>query len=245
MRGVRSSLLELCAPAAPPAPAAEGFPGLDAGKLHEAVPELGAETAVLAFLMGASAPGAGLLWVREDAAAFEQGEPYAPGLSGTGLECKSIVLVRAAKRLDALWAAEEGLKRPGLRVLLELGARGKPLDLTATRRLSLAAENTGATALVLRGDAARLAPPSAAWTRWRIAAAPSLSAHRDEIGAPALLARLTRHRGGLRPQQFILEWTGHGYRAIESADGETMGGDLAPALVDGSDRPQRDRRAVA
>lgn len=222
---------------------------MEAGRLHEAVPALGGETAALAFLIGASAAAGLLLWVREGAAAAEHGEVYAPGLAQFGLDPARLLMVCAGKRLDALWAAEEGLKRPGARVLLELGPRGKPLDLTATRRLSLAAEATGATALVLRGDAARAAPPSSAWTRWHVAPAPSLGAHRDEIGAPVIAARLTRHRGGVRPQDFVLEWSGHGFRTFDSTNNETVGGDLAAAFVDGSDHAPQTRagarRAVA
>lgn len=238
MRGVRPFSL-LAAPPERPLPPGEGFPRLEAGRLHEAIPAAHAETAALAFLIGASAPSGLLLWVREDAAGAEYGEAYAPGLAQFGVDPGRLLLVRAGKRLEALWAAEEGLKWGG-RVLLELGARGKPLDLTATRRLSLAAAATGATALALRGDAGRQAPPSSAWTRWRISSAPSRAPQRDEIGAPALAASLVRHRGGVRAQDYVLEWTGHGYRAVE-----TMGVDLAPAAIDGPDRSARDRRAVA
>lgn len=217
---------------------------LEPGRLHEAVPVLGSETAGLAFLIGASAPSGLLVWVREGTAAAEHGEAYAAGFAAFGIAPAQVLVVCASKRLEALWAAEEGLKRPSVRVLLELGARGKPLDLTASRRLSLAAEASGASALVLRGDAGRAAPPSSAWTRWQVSSAPSLGAHRDEIGAPVIAARLTRHRGGVRPQDFILEWSGHGFRALES-NHEEVGGGLAPAFVDGSDRTPEEHRAVA
>jgi protein ImuA len=63
---------------------------------------------------------------------------------------------------------EEGLQRPGLAAVI-----GQPasLDLTAGRRLQLAAEGSGTLCVVLT-DAA-MAGAGVATTRWRVAAAPS------------------------------------------------------------------------
>lgn len=230
------------------------LPRLSAGRVHEAFPAWGGEGAALLFLLGASVPAGQTVWVREAAASAEHGELYAPGLSALA-DPASVLLVRAQKRVEALWAAEEALKRPGARVLLELGARGKPIDLTATRRLSLVAEAHGASALLLRGDCGRpefmrAAPTSSAWTRWRIAPAPSHTLHRDEIGAPALTAELMRHRGGVRPRTLDLEWSDDGFRIAQSRRAantnanEALGGDLAPALGDGPADQNWPRRAV-
>ncbi len=228
------------------------LPRLAAGRVHEAFPAWGGEGTALFFLLGASSPARWTVWVREAAASAEHGELYAPGFSALA-DPASILLVRAQKRVEALWAAEEALKRPGVRVLLELGARGKPIDLTATRRLSLAAEAHGASALILRGDCGRpefmrAAPTSSAWTRWRIAPAPSRTPHRDEIGAPSLTAELMRHRAGVRPRTLDLEWSDDGFRIAESrsaaSSNEALGGDLAPATVNGSADQDGRRRAV-
>jgi protein ImuA len=98
---------------------------------------------------------------------------------------------------------EAGLRsgRPG-------AVLGEPraLDLTAGRRLQLAARAGGVTCLVLHaGENGREA--SAAVTRWRVAAAPS----RPPDGLPGLGAArwrvaLERCRGGV-PQEWLLEWS--------------------------------------
>ncbi len=167
------------------------FPFPSLGHLHEAIPAApGDETKASAFLAGIarqiSPPGGVLLWVAEQAFGAEHGELYTPGLAGFGFDPGNVILVRARARLDALWAAEQGLKRQGIIVLLELGARGRALDLTLTRRLALAAKSEGSTALIVRGDLTH-APrtPSAAWTRWQIA-----DALKDATLMPASSPRL-------------------------------------------------------
>ncbi len=101
---------------------------------------------------------------------------YGPGLAALGLDPARLVLVRARRDAEILWAMEEGLRAPGIAAVVgEIGA----LDPVASRRLQLAAEHSGVTALVLRrwrsGAAAQRERnrPNAAATRWRIAALPS------------------------------------------------------------------------
>ena len=83
-------------------------------------------------------------------------------------------------------------------------SRPRHLDLTATRRLMLFAERSGVTVLLLRGVSAET--PSAAATRWRIAAAPSTPLEADAPGAPAFAADLVRRRGGAPSPGWRLEW---------------------------------------
>jgi protein ImuA len=101
---------------------------------------------------------------------------YGPGLAAHGFDPARLVLVRARRDDDLLWAMEEGLRAPGVTAVVgEISA----LAAVASRRLQLAAERSGVTALLLRrwrsGDeAARQRDlPSAAATRWRITALPS------------------------------------------------------------------------
>ncbi|GAB6855173.1 ImuA family protein [Asaia astilbis] len=75
----------------------------------------------------------------------------------------------------------------------------EPLSLTASRRLTLAAEASGVTCFLLHRHE-HFIPPSACWTRWRIGAAPSDPVR---IGKRALLSypepfslTLMRCRGG-------------------------------------------------
>ncbi|MGE3249291.1 MAG: ImuA family protein [Hyphomonadaceae bacterium] len=244
MRKPAHALL-LAAPAKVETPERKGFFGLiPPARLHEAIPQTSADAPRAGFLLAAlaktlKAPGAPLLWVREAEVGGEGGELYAPGFAQLGLSLADLILVRARKRADALWAAEQGLKREGALTLLELGARGRDIDLTATRRLALAAESNGATALMMRGDLAGASAPSAAWTRWSIARAPARCAHANEIGPLSMTASLIRDRGGAHHARFFLEWSEdeHALRA------EALGGDLAEAFAGGPARAPRLRRA--
>src|SRR5215472_5303127 len=101
---------------------------------------------------------------------------YGPGLAAHGLDPSRLVLVRASRDAEILWAMEEGLRAPGIAAVVgEVGT----LATVASRRLQLAAERSGITAFLLRrwrdgGQAAReRILPNAAVTRWRIAALPS------------------------------------------------------------------------
>ena len=125
---------------------------------------------------------------------------YGPGLAAHGLDPRRVVLVRASRDAEILWAMEEGLRAPGIvAVVGEVGT----LPAVASRRLQLAAERSGIIAFLLRrwregGQAAReRVLPNAAITRWRIAALPSRS-HRGEpgVGRARWRVELLRCRGG-------------------------------------------------
>ncbi|MBC7768835.1 MAG: hypothetical protein H7124_08605, partial [Phycisphaerales bacterium] len=141
--------------------------------LHELCPAgPGAEPAALGFSLALAASWAGragIIWAGEEGVFAEDGAPYPVGLAQFGLDLSRLIIVRASKREEALWAAEQGLVARGAVVICALGARGKPLDLKATRRLLLFAERNGSKCLLVRP----LAEASAAWTRWRVSPAPS------------------------------------------------------------------------
>src|SRR4029077_17977300 len=108
-----------------------------------------------------------VLWIQQ------QPDLFAPGLANVGLHPSRLIFVEAGK--DGLAAMEEGLALPGLAAVVgELGGR---LSLVASRRLQLAAEKSGVMAALPRRSRVFNAPdwaaPSAAVTRWRIAALPS------------------------------------------------------------------------
>jgi protein ImuA len=125
---------------------------------------------------------------------------YGPGLTAYGLDPGRLVLVRAPRDAEILWAMEEGLRASG--IVAVVGEAGT-LPAVASRRLQLAAERSGITAFLLRrwrdgGQAMReRALPSAAVTRWRIAALPSRSAPGEPgVGRPRWRIELLRCRGG-------------------------------------------------
>jgi len=195
----------------------------------------GAETAALGFSLGLAASWcgrAGIIWAGEEGVFTEDGAPYPLGLAQFGLDPAKLIVVRCAKRDEALWAAEQGLTASGAVVICALAGRGKPLDLKATRRLLLFAERHHARCLLVRP----LAEASAAWTRWRVAPAPSRAEERD-LGPPAYALDLVRSRGGPAGARFIVDWNAHD-RVFAQRD---MARDLSAASGDGPADPIRAR----
>jgi protein ImuA len=190
--------------------------GLALGALHELTPvsELqlatafgfGLAIAALAATGGHRQPGCGrqVLCIQTDFAALEAGSPYGLGLDRLGLSTDRLLMVRVAHPRDALWAFEEALKCPALAaVLAELPGAAAAADLTATRRLSLAAQAGGGLGLLLRH---RLYPlPSAAMTRWQIAAALSEPDRFGGLGGTRFDLCLNRNRRG-RCGRWITGW---------------------------------------
>jgi len=162
--------------------------GLALGGLHEiagAGPDEEDGAAAAAFAAGilarigpAGAGGGPVLWC------LRRPDLYGPGLAAHGLDPARLVLVMARRDDEILWAVEEGLRAasasgPEAGLVAVVGEVGR-LPMVAGRRLQLAAERSGATVLLLRRwrngaeAAAERERPSAALTRWRVAALPSL-----------------------------------------------------------------------
>jgi protein ImuA len=184
--------------------------GLARGALHE-IAACG-ETHIAAatgFALGLAAQSQAIVWVAEDMALLESGAPYGPGLDLFGLRPERLLTVVGAKSGDVLWAMEEALQcRAVGAVIGEVRSTGRPLDLVATRRLSLAAAAHGATALLLRTEPGTEA--SAAATRWVVGT--SASPHAvfgrsvNGIGPPRFDLALTRNRRGPLGT-WMLEWS--------------------------------------
>lgn len=124
-------------------------------------------------------PEAGIVWIVEDMAAREIGLPYGRGLQAAGLGPERLVLVRTRRPRDTLWAMEEALKSAAAAVVAESWAAGNAYDLTASRRLALAARRGGSASLLLlpraAGEAMSLA--SAAEARFEIASSFARAGH--------------------------------------------------------------------
>lgn len=207
--------------------------GLPLGCLHAVtVAEPGAGTGFAAALLARLAtPKTPALWI------LRGRDLYAPGLAAYGLMPDRLVAVRAVRPVDALWAMEEALRCSALSAVVgEL----EGLDLTTSRRLQLAAESSGVTGFLLdlgvaaaggrnwrmggrRMEERRVEGLSAAVTRWRLDAVPSLdeedAAPRPAGGPPGLgmprwSVALERCRGG-RPGHWTLAWDGAGWRDVE------------------------------
>jgi protein ImuA len=184
-------------------------------RLHEVAPAGAGDGAAAGFAVALTlrlqrATGSGVvLWCDRFAAMREAGALYGPGLVDLGLDPGRLIHVALRRDSDVFWAMEEGLKsRSPIAVVGEVAEA----DLNASRRLSLAAQETGVTPILIRGSADHGA--SAAWTRWTVAAAPS-AADIYEPRAPGRTrweVALTRSRAGARPQTWTLEWSHETHR---------------------------------
>ena len=167
-----------------------------------------------------------VLWV------LKRGDLYGPGLAEHGLDPARIVRVIASRDDDILWVLEEGLRTVGIAAVV--GEIGR-LPMVAGRRLQLAAERSGVTALLLRRwrnaaeAAAERTRPSAAVTRWRVAAIPSLPNDEPGIGTPRWRVELLRCRGAEAAQ---MSWD------VEVADASGLVS-VPAELGDRSATPQR------
>lgn len=139
-----------------------------------------------------------------DMITMELGPAYAPGLRQFGLPADRLLYLQTRALQEALWSTEQALRLPQAHVLCMV-PHNSALTLPMTRRLHLAAEKSGARCLLLRFDPPT---PSAAWTRWQIAAAPS-DGEAEELGRPCFTASLTRRRGGAVGQSWLVEWNAH------------------------------------
>lgn len=214
--------------------------GLMRGALHEVMPasptDHAAATGFALALIACLTDKRDWIWIRQGMAEREKGRPYGPGLKGFGLDPFKLLDVTTRDTQDALKAAEEALRCAALgAALCEPWGDTKALDLTATRRLTLAAEMSGVP-LILLGDSHRDLS-TAARTKWRIAAAPSASAFGP--GAPRFSVELVLNRQSqaqLREGIWMTEWC-HGERIFKPADSV---GDLSLSR-DGQDHTPRKR----
>ncbi len=187
---------------------------LDGGLARERVHELFAATsddaasatgfaAMLALRMvGRRAP---IFWLRTDEAERRGGTLHAPGLAELGGDPDALVLGLAPDVKSLLRGAADAARCAGVKALIvECWGKCPQLDLTASRRLSLAAEQSGVTLLMLRLETEPV--PSAADTRWAVSAAPSQALEANAPGPPMFEIQLLRRREGPSGMRWRLEW---------------------------------------
>ena len=178
--------------------------GLALASLHEITGArfgLGDDAAATLFIAGIAARLSGtVLW------ALSRRDLFAPGLALAGLGPDRVIYAECGTEEDVLAVMEEGLRHGGLAAVV--GEVGRAVAMASTRRLQLAAEEGGTTALMLkrwrRSGEDPLLAPSAAMTRWRIACAPSVELPVEGIGRPRWRLDLARQRSG-EPFNLIVE----------------------------------------
>ena len=125
---------------------------------------------------------------------------FAPALAQVGLSPDRVVYAEAGDQKSLLACFEEGLRHGGLGAVI---AEVAELNMTSSRRLQLAAEQSGSIGIAIRrwrrqADAFDFGQPTAAVTRWRVSVLPSRPLPVEGIGRPRWLLELIRCRAGER-----------------------------------------------
>jgi protein ImuA len=184
--------------------------GLGRARLHELWPAAAldqASAAGFALMLAIRAAGEGstIAWIAQDESARQAGSLYPPGLAELGVDPGRFLFVTAPDEKALLRAAADVVRSPAIGcAVIAPGLKARGFTLTATRRLTLFAESSGVTAILLRP--ADPDAPSAATTRWRIASAPSRLLEADAPGHPAFAVDLVRQRAGAPSSGWRLEW---------------------------------------
>jgi protein ImuA len=184
--------------------------GLALGAMHEVLAQAGrqgvAATGFVAGLAGRVAARRPIVWIRQDFTEIEAGALSMSGLAELGLDPRLLVSIRAAGIDHALRTVADALACDAVGVVvMETWGEARQFDLVASRKLTLAAQASGATCLVLRMAAEPR--PSTAETRWIVRAAhsPPGSKPWSAWGAPLFDAQLVRNRHG-PSGRWIMEW---------------------------------------
>jgi protein ImuA len=170
--------------------------GLAFGALHEVAgggnDTINAAAAAL-FAAGIAARTKGkVLWciTRQDL--------FAPAMAQAGLDPDRVIYVEAGDQKSLLSSFEEGLRHGSLGAVI---ADVAGLSMTVSRRLQLAAEQSGSIGIAVRrwkrlADAADFGQPTASVTRWRVSVLPSKELPVSGIGRARWLLELIRCRAG-------------------------------------------------
>jgi protein ImuA len=201
-------------PSSAPAPAAPRMAdavlaALGPGQLHEVYAAAADWAGALAFALGAAAAEGPMVLVR---GGWRRGWPLdlcAAGLAELGVDPARLLIIAAPDATALLRAGHEAARCPGLALLvLESWGSLPAYDLTASRRLVLAAEVSRVPVIMLRLEAQPRA--SAAHSRWSVRAGPSAAPPGPLSIAPpgpaTLAVDLLRRRGGPAQLSWNLAW---------------------------------------
>jgi protein ImuA len=159
-----------------------------------------------------------ILWLRCADAVRRQGVLQANGWAELGADPGHFIFGVMPDAKSLLKAMVDALRSQALgAVVAEAWGRFPELDMIASRRLVLAAERSAIPLLLLRADAQPA--PSAATTRWRIAAAPSRALAANAPGMPVFDIELLRQRSGPAGLRWQVEWDRDRRIFVEAASG--------------------------
>lgn len=193
-------------------PMAEAFPTgiFPMGAIHEFVSmdvaQVAASAGFISCLIGQLMQHRGpCLWVSMGKRLFP------PALKRFGMEPDRVIFVNLAQQKDTLWVIEEALKCPSLAVVV---GEIRDLDLTASRRLQLAVEQSRVTGLLHRYRPGRMNNMGCA-ARWQVRPMASKPIGRlPGIGYPTWQVELQKVRNG-RPGCWQVAWHRNRFEYLE------------------------------
>ena len=127
---------------------------------------------------------------------------FPPALVSFGINPAQLIFIKLRNQKEILWTIEEALKCEGLTAVV---GEVSSVDLTTSRRLQLATEQSGVTGFLLRSNQ-RTLNTTACTCRWQIH---SLQSEIEDglpgVGFPRLNVELLKVRNG-KPGSWQLEW---------------------------------------
>lgn len=184
--------------------------GFRRGQLHEILAEdaedngSAAGFAAMLGLCGLRA-GQSILWLRTLAATRRGGRFNPAGFAELGGDPAALLIAVAETETALLRSTADALRCDAFGVVVtECWGAPAILDLTAFRRLTLAADRSGVTSVMLRLGASE--QPSTACTRWAVRAAASAPLEANAPGCPAFDLTLLRWRSGPFGRSWRVEW---------------------------------------
>lgn len=141
---------------------------------------------------------------------------FGPALAQAGLPPERLIYLEAGDQKQVLACLEEALRHGGLGAAI---AEVTKLTMLASRRLQLAAEDTGTLGLIVRRwrrhtEAADFGQPTAAATRWRVTVLPSTPLPVPGVGRARWHVELIRCRAGESADFELEACDAKGYLAI-------------------------------
>jgi protein ImuA len=184
--------------------------GLARSAVHDIFPgrplHPGAAAGFAAVLAGKAqaAQRGDIVWIQSVFSRSECGRLHAAGMEAFGLAAGRLTVICVPRDADVLWCMEEALAcRTLAAVVGECGHAG--IDLTSSRRLSLAARS-GGLGILLHGAPGGQA--SAAATRWQVCGSPSRPDPLGGLGRPVFDLSLLKNRHG-RCGRWTIAWDVH------------------------------------
>ena len=143
---------------------------------------------------------------------------FPPALVSFGINPAQLIFIRLRNQKEILWTIEEALKCEGLTAVV---GEVSCVDLTISRRLQLATEQSGVTGFLLRSDQ-RTLNTTACSCRWQIH---SLQSETEDglpgVGFPRLNVELLKVRNG-KPGSWQLEWVNGKFNEVVMKTSSTI-----------------------